>query len=148
MPWVGVVAAGAVTAWHLTRATQPQRELALLAAAAVLGAIFETLLMQTSWVRFETDVLVAGAAPNWMIALWVIFATKLDVSLRWLRRKFWLAAILGAVGGPAAYYAGARLGALEFLATGAALAAIGIGWAILVPVLLAASYRLDGYAQS
>ncbi len=147
VPWVSVVAAGAILAWHLSRATQPQRELALLAAAAVLGAIFETLLMQTGWVRFETGVLIAGAPPYWMVALWAIFATTLNVSLRWLRPRPSLAALLGAVGGPAAYYAGARLGALEFIAAGAALVAIGIGWAILVPVLLAAAHRLDAYAQ-
>jgi len=148
VPWVSVMAAGAIIAWHLTRATQPHRELALLTAAAVLGAIFETLLMQTGWVRFETGVLVAGAAPYWMVALWVIFATTLNVSLRWLRQHPGLAALFGAVGGPAAYYAGTRLGALEFVAAGAALAAIGIGWAILVPALLGAAQRLDGYAQS
>jgi hypothetical protein len=147
LPWIGAVAAGFIIAWHLARAAQPTRELALVAVAAVLGALFETLLVQTGWVRFETGVIVEGAAPYWMVALWAIFATTLNVSLRSLRPHWWLATLLGAIGGPVAYYAGARLGALEFGAAGAALTAIGIGWAILTPALLGAARRLDGYAQ-
>lgn len=148
MPWAGAIAAAAIVTWHIAHAAQPQRELALLVAAAVLGALFETFLVQTGWVSFNTGVLFEGAAPYWMVALWAIFATTLNVSLRWLRPHPGLAALLGAVGGPAAYYAGTRLGALEFVAAGAALATIGIGWAILVPALLGAAQRLDGYAQS
>jgi hypothetical protein len=147
MPWAGPLAAAAIVAWHLARAAQPRQELALVAVAAVLGALFETLLVQASWVRFETGVLIAGTAPYWMVALWAIFATTLNVSLRSLRPHRWLAAALGAIGGPVAYYAGARLGALEFGTPAPALAAIGIGWAILTPALLGAARRLDGYAQ-
>jgi hypothetical protein len=35
---------------------------------------------------------------------------------------------------------------MEFAATGLALAAIGIGWALLAPALFVAARRLDGYA--
>jgi hypothetical protein len=146
-PWLGALAAAAIISWHLARAAQPGRELVLVAAAAVLGALFDSLLLRTGWVRFDTGMLFDGAAPYWMVALWAIFATTLNVSLRSLRARLGLAALLGAVGGPAAYYAGARLGALEFATAGAALAAIGIGWAILAPTLLGAARRLDGYAR-
>lgn len=149
LPWIGPFAAVAIIGWHLSRAAQPKQELALVAAAALLGALFETLLVQLGWVHFETGVLVEGAAPYWMVALWAIFATTLNVSLRSLRPHGWLAAVLGAIGGPVAYYAGARLGALEFgaPASAPALAAIGIGWAILTPALLCTALRLDGYAR-
>jgi hypothetical protein len=118
-----------------------------VAAAALLGALFETLLVQSGWVRFDTGVLVEGTAPYWMVALWAIFATTLNVSARSLRPYPALAALLGAIGGPVAYYAGAQLGALEFAAAGAALAAIAIGWAILTPALFSAARELDGYAR-
>jgi hypothetical protein len=147
MPWVGLLGAATIVAWHLARAMQPKQELALVAVAAVLGALFETLLVQTGWVRFGTGVLIEGTAPGWMVALWASFATTLNVSLRWLRARTGLAALFGAVGGPAAYYAGAKLGAIELVRTDAALAAIAAGWAILTPVLLRVARRLDGYAQ-
>jgi len=147
LPWAGAAVAAAVVGWHLARATWPKRELALVAVAALAGAAFETVLVHTGWVQFDSGVLLQGFPPYWMVALWAVFATTLNVSLRWLHRRGALAAALGAVGGPAAYYAGAQLGAIELSPTGAALAAIGAGWAILAPALLGAARRLDGYAQ-
>lgn len=147
LPWAGALAAMAIVGWHLARAVQPKRELALVAAAALAGAAFETVLVQTGWLRFDSGVLLEGAAPYWMVALWALFATTLNVSLRSLRAHPALSAVLGAVGGPAAYYAGAQLGAVELVAAGAALATIGAGWAVLAPALLSAARRLDGFAQ-
>jgi hypothetical protein len=112
------------------------------------GAAFETLLVQSGWLRFGSGMLVAGTAPYWMVALWAVFATTLNVSMRWLRERPALAALLGAIGGPAAYWSGARFGAMELAAAGAALAAIAAGWAILTPLLLGAARRLDGYART
>jgi len=145
LPWAGAVAAAAVVAWHLARAVEPKRELALVAAAALIGAVFETVLIQAGLVRFDAGVLMDGVAPYWMVALWAIFATTLNVSLRSLRERPFVAAVLGAAGGPAAYYAGAQLGALRLMAISEALAVIGVGWALLTPALLAAARHLDGY---
>jgi hypothetical protein len=145
-PWVGALAALALVAWHLGHATLPGREAVLVLVAIALGFAVETALVRSGWVRFDTGVIVAGTAPYWMVALWAIFATTLNVSMRPLRSRPVLAALLGAVGGPLAYYGGARLGALELVATGAALAAIGIAWALVTPLLLAMARRLDGFA--
>ena len=50
-----------------------------------------------------------------MVMLWVNFAMTLNVSLGRLRGKYLLAGILGAFGGPMAYYGGAELGAMTAL---------------------------------
>lgn len=146
LPLIGALAAGVIIVWHLARAVEPKKEMVLIAVALMAGALFDTLLVQKGWVRFATGVLVEGTAPYWMIALWAIFATTLNVSLRPLRPHLGLAALFGAIGGPAAYYAGTRLGAIEFVTAGAAIA-IGIGWAILTPALLSAARRMDGYLR-
>jgi hypothetical protein len=44
--------------------------------------------------------------------MWIAFATTLNVSMRWLRGRPELALLFGAVGGPLAFYAGERLGAV------------------------------------
>jgi hypothetical protein len=146
LPWVGVLAVAVVAAVHLARAARPLPELALLALAVVAGAIFETLIVQAGWLRFDSGMLVAGTAPVWMVALWANFATTLNVSMRLLRSRLLVAALFGAIGGPAAYYAGGKLGAVEFIETGPALVAIAAGWLVLCPLLFAAARRLDGYA--
>lgn len=145
LPWAGVIAVTVVAAAHLTRAHRPWRELGLLGIAFAIGASFETLLVQSGWVRYQGGMLTAGTAPVWMAALWASFATTLNVSLRPLRARLAIAALLGAVAAPFAYFAGGRLGAVEFVGTLPALAAIAAGWMLLTPLLFAVARRLDGY---
>jgi hypothetical protein len=144
--WAASIALAGVLAWHLFRAHQPLRELALAAFVALIGAAYESLLAQTGWMRPTSGVLIPGTAAYWLICLWALFATTLNVSLRWLRTRLLFAAAFGGFGGPLAYYAGSRLGALEFGAPELALAGIAIGWAALTPALLILARRLDGYA--
>lgn len=145
-PWLGPVAALAVVVWHLARARRALPEALLLAAAVTLGAAFESLLVWGGWLRFESGEAAAAIAPVWMIALWAVFATTLNVSLRLLHNRRAVAAVVGAVAAPLAYYAGSRLGAVEFVNVGMALLVIGAGWVVLMPVLVSLAARLDGYA--
>ena len=138
----GALAAVLIVAWHVARSARPAREAGLAAAAAALGFVFESLLVQSGWVRFDAGVVIDGAAPYWMVALWALFATTLNGSLRLLQARPWLAALFGAVGGPLAYYAGARLGALELVQPLAMLAALAAGWALATPLLASLARRL------
>ena len=139
----GALAAALIVALHIARAAQPGREALLAAAAALLGALFESALVQTGWVRFDAGVLLEGAAPYWMVALWALFATTLNESMRMLQTRPWIAALFGAIGGPLAYYGGARLGALDLVQPVAMLAALAVGWAIATPLLLSLARRLQ-----
>ena len=146
VPGVGLAASAAIVAWHLARARRATEELLLVCAAASAGLFFETALLQTGWVRYPGASGLGYLAPLWMAALWGLFATTLNVSLRALRERSLIAAMLGAVGAPVAYYAGARLGALDLVSPVPALAAIALGWAVATPGLLGLARRLDGYA--
>ncbi len=146
--WLGPAVAAAAVGWHLARAAAPRPEAALIGVAALAGLAFETALVHSGWLHFDPAGMPFEAlAPFWMVALWALFATTLNVSLRALHGRWRVAALLGAVGGPLAYAGGARLGALEWVDATAALAAIGIGWAVLTPLLLLAARRLDGFAS-
>ena len=146
LPWMGPVAAAGIVGWHLARARRVVREGWLIALAALCGLVFETTLLATGWIAYPLGPGAGSVAPLFMIALWALFATTFNVSLRFLRERPAIAAAIGAVGGPAAYYAGARLGALQFVSRVPALVAIGLGWALAAPALLSAARRLDGYA--
>jgi hypothetical protein len=73
--------------------------------------------------------------------MWALLATTLNVSMRWLHGRPWSAAAFGALGGPLAYWAGARLGAVEIPDVAAALTAQAIGWAVMMPALMALALR-------
>lgn len=81
-------------------------------------------------------------SPAWIVALWLAFATTFNVSLRWLQGRHGLSAALGLIGGPLAWFAGSRMGALELSDLKLDLLVIGVGWAVLMPVLLLLARRL------
>ncbi|HPB74378.1 MAG TPA: DUF2878 domain-containing protein [Chromatiaceae bacterium] len=80
--------------------------------------------------------------PAWMLALWANFATTLNLSLAGLQTRPGLAAVLGLVGGPLAYWGGAGLGAMTFVAPLPALITLALGWALLTLLLLALAATL------
>lgn len=146
-PWIGLLVTIAVVGFHVFRAPVPQAELTLVALALATGLVFDSLLVWEGWLRYSSGMVFPHIAPYWIVALWGLFATLLNVSLRWMRGRWVLAALCGAIGGPAAYWGGLRVGALEFGDMHAGLVALAIGWAVLTPLLLASSVRFDGYAR-
>ena len=144
----GIGVAASVIFLHLMSASKPRVELALVALAAAVGLAWETLLVALGWIEYPGSRWVIGLTPLWMVALWMVFSTTLNVSLGWLKARPLLAAALGAICGPAAYYGGARLGGLVLAEPVHALAALALGWATLTPLLLLAARRLDGFTRA
>jgi hypothetical protein len=124
--WAGTAVALLVTAAHLWLRREPL-ELKLVGVAAIMGLLIDTTLAATAHVRFAS-VGSLPIAPFWMLGLWVAFATTLNHSLRWLMRRPYAAALGGAVFGPLAYLAGARLGALVLPAPATSLPLISGLW--------------------
>ncbi len=144
MPWAGTAIALTVVAIHLYLAPQARFQTWLIAFAAVFGFIADTILILGGWLEFTSGVLMPDTAPHWMVAMWMIFATTLNVSLSWLKDRWLLAVVFGAVGGPLAYYAGAKLGAVTLMDPVRALFAVGVVWTIAMPLLLLVADRLNG----
>jgi hypothetical protein len=136
----------AVVLWHLQTAPKPSRELWLIGIAVLMGVAFESLLIASNWVRMSPGLLLGNVTPLWMVAIWAVFATTLNVSLRALRERYFLCAALAAVGAPLAYYAGAQMGALEWGNQAPALLVIALGWAAMTPLLMKSAQRFDGFA--
>lgn len=139
----GLLVVGLLLGWHLTRVRPRTGEAALVGLAMLIGLAFDGLLQASGWVAFAGGGVAKWLPPLWMVALWANFATTLNVSLRALRQRPLLAAGLGAVGGPAAYWGGAQLGAMTLHNAGTALVALTLGWALVTPLLLTVAARLD-----
>ena len=114
--------------------------------ALLIGLIWDSFLVSQGLTKYQHGQLLPGLAPHWIIALWALFATTLNLSLRWLRSSLWVAALFGAIGGPMAYLAGSKLGSVTFSSTSTAMLALAAGWAIFTPLLVSLAVRLDGFA--
>jgi hypothetical protein len=148
LPWLGTGVALAIVAWHVARATRPRDEWMLVLIAAAIGAVADSALVAAGWVSYRSGTLLPGTAPHWIVAMWMLFATTLNVSLVWLRRSPLAGVVLGAVGGPLAYWGGSRLGAMQFAEPAAATVALAFGWAVLTPLLVRLAQRFDGCSAS
>jgi len=142
--WLALPVVGAVVGWHVARANAPRRELAVLLMAAAAGTLWDSVPAAAGWIVYDDGIVMERAAPWWIAALWLSFATTLNVSLRWLRGRWIVAALLGAAAGPLCYRAGAALGALSLADPRTALAAQSVAWAVLLPALVAVARRFDG----
>ena len=146
-PWIAVIVAFIVVSFHVFRAHDREPELKLIMIALGVGAIWDSILVSQNWLKYDSGLLLPNMAPYWIILMWGLFATILNVSLRWLRGRWAMAALFGAIGGPLAYYGGYRLGALEFGNETTAIIALSVGWAVLTPLLMSVASRFDGYAK-
>ena len=144
MPWIGPLAVLVAVALHLRAARKPVEEVLLLLTCALIGAGFDSMLVAAGWVTYKAGLFSAYFAPYWIITMWILFGTTLNVSMRWLRGKPKLAALFGFYGGPASYIAGQQLGGIVLTNQFASLIALAIGWAVMMPILMWLSENLDG----
>jgi len=144
LPWIGPLVVAGVVGLHLRRARRPLPELQLLLWAMALGLLLDSLLLASGWLRYPSGLWLPGLAPYWIVAMWGLFATTLNLSLGWLRGRPVLAILLGAVGGPLSYLAGEKLGGIELVTRIPALAALAVAWAIAMPLLAWLAGRYDG----
>ena len=148
LPWLGPVVTLGVLAYHLKISKQRVAELQLAAFALFLGFLTDSLLLATGWIAYPNGQWIPGLAPYWIIMMWVLFATTLNVSMRWLRGRPRLAILLGAVGGPVSYLAGAKIGAMSFVNTVPAVAALAIAWGVAMPLLMQVASGLEAMQKS
>jgi len=136
-PWIGPLLVGFLAVMHLIILPFPSAILRLILLSALLGTALDGLLIFSNVFSFTGTSLPVWLSPLWLTAMWVNFSLTLPVSMSWLLDRYWLGAVLGAVGGPAAYFAGMRLGAIEFQAyLPASLLLIGCAWSGAMPLLL------------
>src|SRR5690606_14994388 len=135
MEWLSMVIVGTVIGTHLLLwRGEWRRELLLIFCGGALGVVVDSANAAAGVFTFSVNAWgVPWLTPPFLIALWMLFPTTLNVSLKWLQGRPLVGAAFGAVGGPLSYYAGMRLGALEMGASSVVFFSIlAVEWAILM----------------
>lgn len=135
-PWAGVIYALTWLAVHSLAAGNGGGEaLRLALAAAAIGYIVDSALVLSGAIAFPESTRLGWPSPLWMAALWLMFSMTLRHSLGWLRGRYLLAALLGAVGGPLAYWAGEQLDAID-ITSGIGTGSVALAWVLGMAALL------------
>ena len=145
--WLGSLIVAVIIVVHVLRAGNPPDEIRLIVLATVIGTLWDSSLTLAGLYQFNAGVILDGMAPHWLIAMWALFATTLNVSMKWLQGRYLLAAVFGGLGGPLAYFAGHKLGAVDFNPMMTTLVIMGIGWSLIMPLLVYLSSIYNGYTS-
>lgn len=123
----------------LAHPLRPGRRWLLLPPAGFLfGTVMDGLLASNGGMIFQHSP-AFFQLPLWMPMLWAAFAGAIPIMLRSLRSRLTLVALLGAVGGPMAYYGAAHLGAVSSVEPWAWWV-VALEWAIFPPLALLWAY--------
>ena len=90
------------------------------------------------WLDFRAPWPSTQLAPGWILGIWLAFSLTLNHSLAFLKQRYALSALLGAIGGPLAYWSASQgLGAVHFDAPmTTVLPGLCVGWTGLFPLLV------------
>lgn len=127
--------AGIVVVLHLARVAVPVKEALFISIAALIGLAWESVVMSTGLLQYSPSGAAGALPPHWIVAMWALFATTVGHGLEWIKRNWMLCSGFGAVGGPLAFLSGSATGAVTFTDPVAAMALIGLGWSLLLPLL-------------
>jgi len=145
LEWLALLSIGIIIAIHLFLIKNRVSELQLILTTGMIGLILDSTLITLGVFTPASDFGFPGIAPLWLVGMWMLFGITLNHSLRWLHQRYVIAALLGFVFAPLAYWAGQRLGALTFPSSHSAVASlmiIGGCWLLVTPLLLLTSRLL------
>lgn len=142
--WLGPVVALVAAAVNVAGSARRARRVLFFLVVVFLGSAGDLIPLNLGAYSFPNTVFSAWGYPLWMSALWLGFGTTLVSSLKWLSMRPYAAGGLGFVGGPLAYWAGERLGAVELgVNKMLSLVVIGVFWALITPLLTKVSLKME-----
>jgi tetrahydromethanopterin S-methyltransferase subunit D len=120
---------------HIALSMNRKGEVMLILTAGAAGFVIDTVLISIGVFSPVPYLFPLPYSPLWMVLLWMNFAATLNFSLKGLQGRYLLSAVLGSIGGPAAYYSGAKLGAMTTIPETGDLLVLSSAWAMAVPAL-------------
>ena len=143
--WIGGAGLTVFVIWHLYSSKTVKVDLRVAVCASCIGLTLDTLYLRSGLLEYSGQIVGSNFAPVWIVILWFNLSLTLNGCMRWLQTRLRLAAILGLVFGPVSYFGGITIGAATLVGNPFILyPAIGIAWAITLPLLLLlASRRIE-----
>lgn len=143
MPYLGPSIMLVYLAVHFLLLGHGKREAVFLMAVAVIGTSIDSVKTASGFITYSGGYGVDWLSPLWITSMWVGFAALLNHSLGWLKSRYLVAAILGAVFAPPAYLTGVKFGVIQMnLEQWLNITILAVVWGISVPLLVKLSESL------
>ncbi len=134
--WTGLLVVGILSLWQLNRSNRHPLDLRMIAICLAIGVVVDTAWVQLGLLSYALAWPIAGAAPLWIMLLWLALALVINHSMSAFKHRLVLVGVLGGIGSPLSYFAGSRFGAVEWTApVWQVILATGVSWALILPFL-------------
>jgi hypothetical protein len=135
--WPAALSCLALMVWQLHPIRRHTNDFKLLALSVLLALVVDTTWIQIGFMQFTDQRLIAAISPLWIILLWMGFALTINHSLAWLSLHPLLPVAMGLIGGPLSYYAGLRIGAVEYLRDPLLISAcLALAWGLSMVIMV------------
>jgi len=136
--YAGPLAAALFACMVLAFGGQRSADLRLIPLVVAIGLLVDSAWIALGWLDYSAPWPSSDFAPAWILGIWLAFSLTLNHSLSFLKRRYALASLLGAMGGPLAYWLAADgFGAVRFDApVVTVLIGLGIAWGLMIPMLM------------
>lgn len=133
---------------HFVFAPVHKHDIVSVAVALFIGLAHDNLLGYFGIVDY-TALETGGLAPLWLTCLWVLMALTLNHALRFFYQRPFLLAIMGAMGGPLAYFGGVELSSVEWgVKPLHGVAVLVVIWLFLLPLHRAITLGVSRLCES
>jgi len=136
--WLGLLVVGILFMIHITAIERHRIRLifSVALASVLIGFLTDTALILLGTVEPNRWFMPAPFTTLWDLVIWANFSLTLNLSLRFLQKRPFAAALLGAISAPGTYFAAGRLGALYFSEpVFVNLVWVGVLWLLAMPCL-------------
>ncbi len=126
--------------WQLLPKNRHSNDLRVVAYSLVIGFILDSAWQMFGMVTYANANSFIPVAPLWIMCLWLAFALTFNHSLRWMKPKPMVIILFGLIGSPISYWAGSRIGAMDYIADMRLVSVVfGVAWAITLYGLFCAA---------
>lgn len=143
--WPALTATLLYATWQLGVSRNRKADILLILWALAIGCLFDGVLLNAGLLQYAVAWPLPILPPVWILALWICFALTFTQSLKYLQTRMWVAALLGAIGGPLAYLGAAHGWHVVSFAQPAwqPLLCLAAGWSVATPLLACLAKRLS-----
>jgi len=135
--YLGPILTIIVGIFHLNIITDFKKEAKLILAVGLLGLIVESFHLHSNLLDYNGYIFTNSLFPPlWILCMWLGFAGTLNYSMFWMKGRWILMIICGAIFGPMSYLAGVKLGVLNLnFSYMLSIIVIGITWGLSIPIM-------------
>ena len=120
---------------HLIIVKFKLRDIQIISLSIFIGFIVDSLFFQFNLINYEGGILAQfNLSPIWILSMWAGFSITLLYTLNSIKERYFIAALLGFIGGPLSYNAGVQIGSI-IINGSIAYFALALSWGAIVPFL-------------